>query len=99
MNKLKNSLLAIVFVLPMLFVATSCDDDDDDGVTAWTEAQKSEFLEECEGDLLGGSTEVCECVLDGLSKAYSYSDYQSALEGEEAEDVLKILEIYTDCQE
>lgn len=94
MNKVKNALLAIVFILPILFVITSCGDDDED--SGWTEAQESAFITACEeGDeeTAGGTTEQCECMFEGISKEWTYKEYQNL----GLEDIGKLAEISFGC--
>lgn len=93
MNKLKNALLAIIFVLPMLFVATSCDDDDDDN-NGWTDAEIEEVVSECVSEEQG-TEEQCQCLADKVTSEFS----KDQIDNEELsdEDALTLLTIIIDC--
>ncbi|MDW3211044.1 MAG: hypothetical protein ABJO02_20460 [Reichenbachiella sp.] len=91
MNKLKNTLLAIVFVLPVLFVATSCDDDDE-GKDGWTDAQLEALTEECVSEE-EGTQEQCECLTDKISDEWTYEEYNNLT----LDDLGRAIEIALDC--
>lgn len=92
MNKVKNSLLAIVFVLPMLFVATSCDDDDDDN--GWSDAEIEAIKAECVSEEQG-TEEQCDCLYDKVTSEFSKSKFES--EDFSDTDALKLLQFAVDC--
>ncbi|WP_420581187.1 hypothetical protein [Reichenbachiella sp.] len=92
MNKVKNAFLAIVFVLPMLFVATSCDDDEDDN--GWTDAEKEQLVSECVSDE-SGTEEQCQCFADQVTNEFSKSQFEN--EDFSDADAFKLLEIISDC--
>lgn len=91
MKKLKNTLMAIAIVLPMILVITSCDDDDDEK-DGWTEAQLNALTEECV-DQDEGSKEQCECITDKVSDQWTYEEYQDLT----LDDLGSLLEIAFDC--
>lgn len=91
MNKLKNILLAIAFVLPVLFVVTSCDDDEDE--SKWTDAQIEEAVADCVAD--GTDKEDCECFIGKIAQEYEYD----AFENDEFDigDLATLLQFADDC--
>lgn len=81
----------MIFVLPVLFIATSCSDDDEG---SWTEAQISEFLTDCQED--GIAKGDCECIATGLAKEISFEEFD-AIEEPTAEQTALYLGIIVSC--
>lgn len=62
-----------------LLLAVACDgggdDEGSDLPAGWTQAEKDEFLSNCEED--DGDSEYCECYFDGISEKYSKEEYEN----------------------
>lgn len=93
MNKFKNMLLAVAFILPVMFVATSCGDDDDDN-NGWSDAEIEELASECVADE-SGTKEECECFANSITSEFSKSQFEN--EDFSDADAIKMLEIMGDC--
>lgn len=90
MTKLKSTLLAIAFMLPVVFFATSCGDDDE---SKWTDEQIDEAVADCVAD--GTDKEDCECFVGKISKEYEYDAFED--DDFDLGDLGKLLEFADDC--
>ena len=90
MIRIKNSLLALAFMVPVLFT-TSCKDDDDNG---WSEADKDTLVAECVKDQ-SGTQEQCECLIDKMTSEFSKEQVEN--EDFSDADALTLLTFYADC--
>ncbi len=92
MNKSKNALLAIIFMVPILFLATSCSDDDDNN--GWSDAEIDQLVSECVSDEQG-TQEQCECFADKVTGDFS----REQVDNEELSDadIVKLLSHAVDC--
>ncbi|UXX78062.1 hypothetical protein N7E81_11905 [Reichenbachiella carrageenanivorans] len=91
MNKFKNALMMAAFILPVLFIATSCGDDDDD--SKWTQEQVDEAVSDCVEE--GTDKEDCECFIGKVSREYEYDAFQD--DDFDLGDLAKLLEFADAC--
>ena len=85
------------FILPVLFITTSCGDDDDSDKVGWTEANKSDYVNNCVSE--GATRKQCECLYNKIARSYTYDEFEDllALDDMPNEDMSKIFGFISDC--